>query len=327
MRFLKFTLLLLPGFMFLSSCEKTEDESPDLSAIQLFSATSLAPGTTVQEVIIINNSGLGPTSDKISFTVSKFPANSGLTIAMNNLAGVRIGSDTFALSNSNWDTVSTANEITFTSKDGYAIGGQYASYIGLTITRGAAPNQGTAGTVTQTVTIKEGTGGNETPSTNNTATTTLTKTSVADLSASQFFSSLQVSAGGSLEEVILIRNVGAGATTGPITFTVTNYDAATGLTVTSNTNPTVTIGFDTFTLTNADWNVTVGASSLTFTSKPGVTIGPGASKLVGVTITRGAAPNQGPNGSVNHTVTITPGTGGGESPSTNNIVFNNILKI
>lgn len=323
----KFLFLILSGIVFLISCEKSEDETPDLSVTQLFTSTNLAPGTSVQEVVVINNSGLGATTDKISFTISKFPANSGLTIAMNNLAGVRIGLDTFALSNSKWDTVSTANEITFTSKDGYSIGGQFADYVGLTITRAAAPNQGTAGTVSQTVTIKEGTGGNETPSTNNTATATLTKTSVADLSASQFFSSLQVSAGGTLEEVILIRNVGAGATTAPVTFTVTNYDAATGLSVSSNNNPTVTIGFDTYTLTNADWNVTVGASTLTFTSKAGVTIAPGASKLVGVTITRAAAPNQGANGSVTHTVTITPGTGGGETPATNNTVFNNILKI
>jgi hypothetical protein len=323
----KTILPLLFGVIIFVSCEKSEDENADLSALQVFSSTNLAPGSSIKEVIIINNSGNKATGSPISFTVSRFPAGSGLSYALNTGAGVKIGTDSFALSTTNWDTTGTATDITFTSKPGFVIGASSATYVGLTINRAASPNQGTSGTITQTVTIKPGSG-DETPATNNTSTATLTKINVADLTASQFFSSLQIAAGQTIDEVILIRNLGSGATTAPVSFTVSNYDAATGLSVASNNNASVTIGFDTYALTNAaDWNVTVGATTITFTSKAGVVIPPGGSKLVGVTITRAAAPNQGANGSIAHTVTITPGTGGGESPATNHTVFNNILTI
>lgn len=315
--------------LILSSCKKWDEEKlPDLVAIQLFSANGIAPGNSIQEVIEIDNTGEGATGGQIYFTITNFPASSGLTVTLNNNPSITIGTDTYFISNADWDVVFTPSEITFTSKPGVAIGPGFANFIGLTISRGLAPNQGADDTVTQTILIQGGTGGGETPDTNNTASATINKLKVPDLAASQFFSTLQIAAGGTIEELVQIRNLGSGPTTAPIKFTVTNYDAAVGLIVSSNNNPTVTIGIDTYTLTNAtDWDVTVSATALTFTSKTGVVIAPGASKLVGITITRAAPPNQGANENITHTVTITAGTGGGESPSTNNTVFNRLVKI
>lgn len=319
MKLFRNLFFILFASVLIISCDKTEETPPDLIPTQLFSSTSIAPGATVKEVIAINNGGGIRTTAPISFKVSKFPANSGLSIALNNSAGVVIGSDSIGLSNANWDTTSTATDIIFTSKPAFYIESQQAAYVGINIVRSNPPNQGTDVAVTQTVSITGGTGGNETPTTNNTTTTTITKITTPDLTASQFFSGLQIAAGGTIEHVIVITNIGSVPTTAPITFTVSNFAASSGLTVQSNNNATVNIGSNTFNLTNAsDWNVTVGATALTFTSKAGVVIPAGGSKIVGVTITRAAAPNQGAGGVVTHTVTIVPGTGGGESPTTNN---------
>ncbi len=156
----------------------------------------------------------------------------------------------------------------------------------------------------------------------NTATITVVD-GLADITASQFLSSSQIAVGASIQEVISIRNVGSQANTAPIVFVVTNYAIFTGMSSSSNNNPSVTLGFTTYPLSNtADWDVSVTPSSLTFTSKPGVVINPGSQRFVGVTITR----TGGAGGNVNHTVTINPGTGGGETPTTNNTINNIILK-
>jgi len=143
-----------------------------------------------------------------------------------------------------------------------------------------------------------------------------------DLTTSQFFSTTQIAPGGTIDEMISIRNVGLVATPAPIVFTLTNYAAITGLSATLPGVPSLTIGFTTYTLSNTNWTVTTTPSALTFTSNPGFSINPGATAFVGVRITRTA----GANGTVTHSSTITGGTGGGETKVNNNSISNALLK-
>ena len=154
------------------------------------------------------------------------------------------------------------------------------------------------------------------------ATITIVATGTPDLTNSQFFTTTQIAAGGTIDEVIGIRNVGSAATSSQIVFTVTNYSLITGLSATPLANPTITIGFTTYTLSNASWTITSTASALTFMSNAGVFINPGATMFLGIRITRAA----GANGTVTHSSTITGGTGGGETPVINNSISNTILK-
>ena len=162
--------------------------------------------------------------------------------------------------------------------------------------------------------------------TNQAASTEISVTGFSDLTAGQFFTTTQIAPGGTIEEVVSVRNLGTSATTGQIVFTITTYSTLSGLIVALNPNPTVTIGFTPFTLDNSNWSF--NALTGTFTSNPGVFISPGAinARNLGIRITRPAAPAQGANGSVNHTVTITNGTGGGETPTNNNSISNILLK-
>lgn len=157
---------------------------------------------------------------------------------------------------------------------------------------------------------------------NQAATTEITVSGTPDFTNSQFFTSTQVGAGGVIDEVVSIRNVGAGPNTAPIVFTVTNYSALSGLTASSNPAASVTIGFTNYTLDNINWTVVSTPSALTFTSNAGVIINPGQQRFLGVRINRAA----GANGTVTHSSTITSGTGGGETPSNNNSISNTLLK-
>ena len=167
---------------------------------------------------------------------------------------------------------------------------------------------------------------NDVNGTNQSASAELTVTGTPDLTASQLFTTTQVATGGVIDEVVAIRNVGASPTSAATVFNVTTYTPLTGLTVTSNPNPTVTIGFTTYTLDNANWLFNAGTGD--FTSNAGVFVLPGVANVryLGVRITRGANPNQGSNGTVNQTVTIASGTGGGETPTNNNTINNSLQK-
>jgi hypothetical protein len=145
---------------------------------------------------------------------------------------------------------------------------------------------------------------------------------IIDLSNSQLFTTTQIIPGGSIDEVIVVRNVGNGPTIAPVVFTVTNYGPLTGLSAISNNNPSVTIGFTNYILDNSNWSVNSTASALTFTSNPGVVINPGTAKNLGIRILRAA----GANGTVTHSSTISSGTGGGDIQIVNNSISNNILK-
>jgi hypothetical protein len=140
-----------------------------------------------------------------------------------------------------------------------------------------------------------------------------------DLTSSQLFTTTQLQNGQSLEEVIALRNVGSGPTSGQIVFHITTYTPLTGLTVVPLTQPTVTIGADNYVLDNPLW--TWDPANSRFTSN--IVIPPGGVSYIGIRISRSG----GVNGTVTQTTTIPPGTGGGEAPSTNNSISNSILKI
>ena len=143
-----------------------------------------------------------------------------------------------------------------------------------------------------------------------------------DLTSSQFYTTTQIAPGGTIDEVIVLRNVGSAPTSGPISFTITNYTALTGLTVTQIAGGTnVTVGIDTYTMSGG-WTFTPATG--TFTSNN--VIPAGGSNNIGIRITRGTGGSAGANGAVTQTTTIAPGTGGGETPSTNNTISNTILK-
>ena len=176
------------------------------------------------------------------------------------------------------------------------------------------------------LTVTDANGCVQTPAPVGQSATITIATGAPDLSSGQFFNTTQILPGGVIEEVVSIRNLGTLATSAQVEFTITNYSALTGLTVSMNPNPAVTLGFTTFTLDNANWSF--NALTGTFTSNPGLIINTGAlnAKNIGVRITRSAAPNQGANGQVNHTITITNGTGGGDTSPLNNSISNTLLK-
>ena len=159
---------------------------------------------------------------------------------------------------------------------------------------------------------------------NQSASTVINVAGTPDLTSSQFFTTTQIGAGGIIDEVAVIRNVGSGATTAPIVFSITSYLPLSGLTVTSNAAPSVVIGIDTYILDNSNW--TFNPALGTFTSNAGVFIPAGGSRNIGIRITRGTGGSAGANGSVTQTTTITGGTGGGETPTTNNSISNTLLK-
>ncbi len=146
-----------------------------------------------------------------------------------------------------------------------------------------------------------------------------------DLTPKLYMSSNQVAAGGTIQEVIQIKNQGRTATTNPISFSISTYTTGSALSVASNNSASVTIGSTTYPLSNAaDWDFNTVTGN--FTSKSGVIIPAGGIKNVGVIISRGAPPNHGANGSASHTVVISPGTGGGETPTSNNSVDTIVIK-
>jgi hypothetical protein len=167
---------------------------------------------------------------------------------------------------------------------------------------------------------------NDVNGTNQSASAELAVTGTPDLTASQLFTTTQVADGGVIDEVVAIRNVGASPTSAPTVFNVTTYSGLSGLTVTSNPNPSVTIGFTNYTLDNANWAFNPATGE--FTSNAGVFVQPGVPgvRYIGVRITRGSGGSAGANGIVNQTVTITNGTGGGETPTNNNTINNSLQK-
>jgi hypothetical protein len=143
-----------------------------------------------------------------------------------------------------------------------------------------------------------------------------------DLTPAQFFTDAQLSVSETTDYVVAISNVGSFETTAPFEFRVTNFGSATGLTITLNPESSVEIDGDVFNLSNSDFDVVTSSTRFTFTSKAGVSLPINGVKFIGFKITR----RGGSNGTNNNTVTITNGTGGGETPVDNNSISNLINK-
>lgn len=143
-----------------------------------------------------------------------------------------------------------------------------------------------------------------------------------DLTSSQFYTTTHINPGGTIYEVITVRNVGTGATTAPLTFNITKYSALTGLTqIPIPAGTTISIGFTNYTISSG-WSFNAATSTFSYSNL----ILPGGSTSFGISITRGTGLAAGANGFVTQTTTIPQGTAGGETPGTNNTLSNSILK-
>ena len=113
----------------------------------------------------------------------------------------------------------------------------------------------------------------------------------------------QINAGGIIEEVIVVKNIGTASTSGQITVNASTYSALTGLTV-AQSLANATINGTPYTPT-AGW--TFNAATGDFTSS--AEIPAGGNSIIRIRITRGTGLMAGNAGKLNHTLTL---SGGGE---------------
>jgi hypothetical protein len=114
------------------------------------------------------------------------------------------------------------------------------------------------------------------------------------------------------DNVIRIFNIGAGATTATIIFTVPKMLPAFEITI--DPNATSMNVFGGLTVTNADWTIVEQATRYVFTSKPGVIIPAGGFNAIGLKVKATGIVNS----TGNLTIQVIFGTGGGETPFNNN---------
>jgi hypothetical protein len=307
--------------------------------------------TTVQEWFITSITSGTPNSSGIGAFPVSYPMNVGITQVQYRLTDANGNSTTctytVTVNNAVTGTISgtaaaaqnaaTTSTITFTGSGGTANycfsydvsvnGGPFGAPQSICTSGGqntvtVAQSNATIGTYQyRLISVTDASGCNGTVTNPNTATITVV-TGTPDLTSSQFFSTTQIGAGGTIDEVVVLRNVGTAPTSGPITINVTSYSALTGLTMTQLPGGTnVTIGIDTYTLSNG-WTFNAATGQLTSNN----VIPAGGNNVIGLRLTRGTGASAGANGSVTQTTTIQSGTGGGETPSTNNSISNSILK-
>ncbi|WP_025764704.1 Ig-like domain-containing protein [Dyadobacter tibetensis] len=131
---------------------------PDLTPAQLFSGSQLKINNlnTLQYVVAISNVGNASTGSTITFTVSKFPSGSGITLTPALLTSYTIYGTSYALDNSDFNIVDMGTEYVITSKTPTVkIPAQEVKYVGFLIGRIG----GTAETLMNTVNIPDGSGG------------------------------------------------------------------------------------------------------------------------------------------------------------------------
>jgi len=136
-----------------------------------------------------------------------------------------------------------------------------------------------------------------------------------DLTPTHVFSTQNIAVGNTIQQVVRIKNIGTGTTTGTIIFRVTNFLSFSGLNVVVNTDPSVTILANTYVFDLNDFTYVTAGGFITFTSKSGVTIDPGQTKYIGLTITR----TGGSFGTASTSTNISNGTGGDVDNSNNNL--------
>lgn len=318
--FSRLTFIAVLFFMVGHNSMQAQCLNVDLQAVSIDpSSPTVGVGQTFQFVVVMRNNGPCPIpigEAQVQITFSSVYLTPGAPIGfVDNCAPARWSYLT------NVPSPGLHNLFFRNTVGAIPVGGVFCSFqfnvVG-TANTPAATSITLASTLTATATTSDGDGSNQS------ANTFVNVAGAPDLTSSQFFTTTQIAPGNIIDEVIAVRNVGSGPTSAPIVFSITNYSALTGLTVTSNGAASVTIGIDTYTLDNANWVFDPALG--TFTSNAGVVIAPGGSRNIGIRITRGTNPNQGANGSVTQTTSITSGTGGGETPNTNNSISNSILK-
>ena len=133
-----------------------------------------------------------------------------------------------------------------------------------------------------------------------------------DLTPSIFNDGTTLNRNTTRDNVIRIFNIGPGATTAPITFTIPKMLPAFEITI--NPNETMVDVFGGMPVTNNQWTIVEQASRYVFTSKPGVVIASGAFNDIGLKVKAVGIVNS----TGNLSIQIVFGTGGGETPFNNN---------
>lgn len=146
-----------------------------------------------------------------------------------------------------------------------------------------------------------------------------------DLMVTRFAASYDFYDGNTVNEVIRIRNRGGGPTYAPIEFTISEPDGSSNMTIIENLNANVTILGETYTLGNA--NFTVDKTSIPgfwkYTSINPFVLLPGDYVDIGIDHKRSG----GTFGYYNSIVSITSGTGGGDTIPGNNFAILRMIKL
>jgi hypothetical protein len=135
---------------------------------------------------------------------------------------------------------------------------------------------------------------------------------IPDLTPSIFNDGTTVFQESTRDNVIRIFNIGSGATSAPVIFTIPKMEPA--YTITINPNEIMMDVFGGMAVKNSDWIITEQATRYVLTSKAGVVIAAGGYADIGVKVTAVGIKNS----TGNLSVQIVFGTGGGETPYNNN---------
>jgi hypothetical protein len=160
-------ILGLSVIVLLSSCQKEEEEivptttTPALVVPPSLSATHTLSGTTVMDtmstkslIITVNNTG-GPTTDRCTIYVQKF-----LPLGAVHFSEFLTSMEGITIDNPNWRVTEQSTRYMLVSEPGYVISSN--SLIGVTLM-----SYNLFGGFSITSTIKSGTGGGETPNSDN----------------------------------------------------------------------------------------------------------------------------------------------------------------
>ena len=120
--------------------------------------------------------------------------------------------------------------------------------------------------------------------------------------------------------IVRVRNLSPNPTTAPIIFFVQKMNP--NFTISVDTSLTVgTVGITNYPVSNDDFDVLEQPTRWRFTSEAGVVINGNSEKLIAIKVMA----NNFPMSSANLITSILAGTGGGETPTSNNIKTNVLL--
>jgi hypothetical protein len=136
-----------------------------------------------------------------------------------------------------------------------------------------------------------------------------------DLSPEHVTGSTSYLTGQTKNVVVRVRNLSPNPTTAPVVFFVQKILPNFTITPLPNSTTTVTVAGVPYTLNNSEFTIVEQPTRWRFTSNTGVVIPGNSTKFIGMSVTAIGLPgNMG-----NMTTTVVNGTGGGETPTNNNI--------